>query len=64
MCSVCVVGIFISKGLFFGCFFFLILTVTVYLDTIGCVIAKMLSVYLSEWNKRLLLFDRCYRFTS
>lgn len=31
------VGIFISK-----CFF--ILTVIVYLDTIGCVIAKMLSV--------------------
>lgn len=32
---------------------FLILTVTVYLDTIGCVVAKLLSVVLSEWNKRL-----------
>lgn len=48
MCSVCMVGIFISK-------WFFILTVIVYLDTIGCVIAKMLSVYLSEWNKRVFL---------
>ena len=34
---------------------FFILTVIVYLDTIGCVTAKMLSVYLSEWSKRLFL---------
>lgn len=33
---------------------FFILTVTVYLDTIGCVVAE-LSVVLSEWNKRLFL---------
>lgn len=32
---------------------FFILTVTVYLDAIGCVVAKLLSVVLSEWNKRL-----------
>lgn len=42
---------------------FFILTVTVYLDTIGCVVAELLSVVLSEWNKRLFLLDRCYRLT-
>lgn len=31
---------------------FFILTVTVYLDTIGCVVAELLSVVLSEWDKR------------
>lgn len=34
---------------------FFILTVTVYLDTIGCVLAELLSVVPSEWNKRFFL---------
>lgn len=34
---------------------FFILTVTVYLDTIGCVVAKLLSVVLSEWDERFFL---------
>lgn len=42
-------------GWYFHIQVFFILTVTVYLDIIGCVIARMLSVYLSEWNKRLFL---------
>lgn len=42
-------------GLVFHTQVFFILTVTVYLDTIGCVVAELLSGVLSEWNKRLFL---------
>lgn len=37
MCSVCMVDIFVQE-------FFLFLTVTVYLDTIGCVIGKNVCI--------------------
>lgn len=66
-------------GWYFHIQVFFILTVIVYLDTIGCMIAKMLSVtvYLDtigcvmakmlcvyeRVEQKVIPFDRCYRFT-
>lgn len=54
MCSVCMVDIFVQE-------FFLFLTVTVYLDTIGCVIGKMCVSERVE--QKVIPFGKCYRFT-